>query len=70
MSNITKTNPLPAIELWDTITLAEHLSVSPSLIEKARCTGSLNIPFVRIGKAVRYPAHIVSAWVERNLVKE
>ena len=70
MSNITKTTPLPTIELWDTATLAEHLSVSSSLIEKARCTGTLNIPFVRIGKAVRYPAKSVSEWVEQNLVKQ
>jgi hypothetical protein len=60
----------PTVELWSTETLAERLSVSPSLIEKARCTGSLDIPFVRIGRVVRYPAHTVSAWVERNLVKE
>jgi len=70
MSIITKPNPMPTIEMWDTVTLAEHLSVSPSLIEKARCTGSLNIPFVRIGKSVRYPAHMVSIWVEQNLVKQ
>jgi hypothetical protein len=40
------------------------------MIEKARCTRTLNIPFVRIGKAVRYPACLVCKWVEQNLVKE
>jgi hypothetical protein len=65
-----KTAPAPTVELWSTETLAEHLSVSPSLIEKARCTGSLNIPFLRIGKAVRYPVKSVSEWVEQNLVKQ
>jgi predicted DNA-binding transcriptional regulator AlpA len=79
MSIITNTDPLEkreptpdvnAFELWDTATLAQRLSVSRSLIEKSRSTGSLNIPFVRIGKAVRYPANSVSAWVEQNLVKE
>jgi hypothetical protein len=60
----------PVIEMWDTPTLASKLHVSESQLEKSRSTGTLSIPFVRIGKSVRYPAHLVAEWVEQNLVKE
>jgi hypothetical protein len=68
--HMIKTTLAPTVELWSTETLAEHLSVSASLIEKARCTGSLDIPFIRIGRVVRYPASSVSEWISQKLVKE
>jgi hypothetical protein len=69
MSTIPK-SATPTIELFDTATLASKLNVSESQLEKARSNRSLDIPFVRIGKSVRYPAHAVADWVEQNLVKE
>jgi hypothetical protein len=56
--------------MFDTATLASKLNVSESQLEKARCKGSLKVPFVRIGKSVRYPAQAVAEWVKSNLVTE
>lgn len=69
MSTITKSGTL-TIEMFDTATLASKLNVSESQLEKARCKGSLKVPFVRIGKSVRYPAQAVAEWVKSNLVTE
>jgi excisionase family DNA binding protein len=69
MSTIAK-SASPTIELFDTATLASKLNVSESQLEKARSNHSLDIPFIRIGKNVRYPASAVAEWVEQNLVKE
>ena len=69
MPTITKSEIL-AIEMYDTATLASKLNVSESQLEKSRCNRSLNIPFVRIGKSVRYPAQAVAEWIDANMVRE
>jgi hypothetical protein len=69
MSTIQK-SATPTIEMYDTAMLASKLNVSESQLEKSRCNGTLSIPFVRIGKSVRYPAHAVAEWVESNLVRQ
>ena len=56
-------------EFLTTEQLAERLKVSPSLIEKSRCTGSLSIPYLYVGKCVRYPISSLDNWVSENLVK-
>jgi hypothetical protein len=70
MSPITKTET-PVIEMYDTPMLASILKVSESQLEKARSNDNEpRIPFVRIGKSVRYPAQAVAAWIDANLVRQ
>lgn len=55
-------------EFLTTEQLAARLAVSPSLLEKARCTRSLNIPYIHVGKSIRYPVRQLDNWVSENLV--
>lgn len=70
METISKSLP-PAIEMYDTPTLASKLMVSESQLEKARSNNTEpRIPYVLLGKSVRYPASAVAEWVESNLVRQ
>jgi hypothetical protein len=43
------------------------LRIAPQTLEKARSTGlGPQIPFVKVGRAVRYAREDVRAWVETN----
>jgi excisionase family DNA binding protein len=45
--------------------VAAILRIAPQTLEKARSTGlGPQIPFVKVGRAVRYASNDVSAWVE------
>ncbi|WP_370662157.1 helix-turn-helix domain-containing protein [Massilia timonae] len=47
--------------------VASMLRIAPQTLEKARSTGlGPQIPFVRVGRAVRYASDDVAAWVESN----
>jgi excisionase family DNA binding protein len=43
------------------------LRIAPQTLEKARSTGlGPQIPFVKVGRAVRYATDDVAAWIESN----
>lgn len=45
--------------------VATMLRIAPQTLEKGRCTGlGPQIPFVKVGRAVRYATEDVRAWVE------
>ena len=45
--------------------VAAMLRIAPQTLEKARSTGlGPQIPFVKVGRAVRYAGEDVCAWVE------
>jgi excisionase family DNA binding protein len=45
--------------------VAAMLRIAPQTLEKARSTGlGPQIPFVKVGRAVRYASGDVAAWVE------
>ncbi|MDN4055691.1 MULTISPECIES: helix-turn-helix domain-containing protein [unclassified Massilia] len=47
--------------------VASLLRIAPQTLEKARSTGlGPQIPFVKVGRAVRYACEDVRAWVETN----
>lgn len=47
--------------------VAAMLRIAPQTLEKARSTGlGPQIPFVKVGRAVRYAIVDVRAWVESN----
>ena len=49
--------------LLDTSQAAERLGVSEALLNKDRVSGKLGIPFVRIGKSVRYDEADLETWI-------
>lgn len=59
----TTTVPL----LWNQKQTAEYLGVSQKWLERDRWAGA-SIPFVKIGKHVRYRAEDVHAYVERQTI--
>lgn len=50
-------------ELLDEKQAAEHLTVSPGTLSVWRSTGRYNLPFVKIGRMVRYRLTDLDAWV-------
>jgi len=41
-------------ELIDEIAAAAHITVAPATLRVWRCTGRYNLPFVKVGRLVRY----------------
>jgi len=52
--------------LMDTAMLATFLNIPKSTISKWRSTGEVNIPFSKIGNAVRYDLDEVKQWLKDN----
>ena len=51
-------------ELLDEKQAAEHLTVSPGTLSVWRSTGRYNLPFVKVGRMVRYRLTDLNAWLE------
>jgi len=51
-------------DLLDENQAAEFLTVSPGTLSVWRCTGRYSIPFVKIGRMVRYRQSDLTAWME------
>ncbi len=51
-------------ELLDEKQAAEHLTVSPGTLSVWRSTGRYNLPFVKVGRMVRYRLTDLDAWLE------
>ena len=51
-------------ELLDEKQAAEHLTVSPGTLSVWRSTGRYNLPFVKVGRMVRYRLSDLDAWLE------
>ena len=45
---------------------AERINIPFRTMSKARSTGHPAIPFIRIGKTIRYDPLAVDAWLEKN----
>lgn len=50
-------------ELLDEKQAAEHLTVSPGTLSVWRSTGRYNLPFVKVGRMVRYRLSDLDAWL-------
>lgn len=50
-------------ELLDENQAAEHLTVSPGTLSVWRSTGRYNLPFVKVGRMVRYRLSDLDAWL-------
>ena len=51
-------------QLLDERAAAAHLSVSPGTLSVWRSTGRYGIPFLKIGRSVRYRLADLEAWIE------
>lgn len=58
----------PVPELMKTEQAANFIAVTPATLTTWRCTRKNRIPFVRIGRAVRYRRSDLLAYIERNTV--
>lgn len=58
------------IGLITTPAAAAVLGVSQQFLEQDRLTRRHGIPFVRVGRAIRYRQVDLDTWVERNIVGE
>lgn len=55
-------------ELLDTSPAAEHIGVKPHTLEIWRCTGRYDLPFVRVGRKIKYRRSDLDAWLESRTV--
>ena len=51
-------------DLLDNVSAAELLEVTPGTLAVWRCTGRYNLPFIKIGRKVRYRRSDLDAWLE------
>lgn len=55
---------IPGSCLLDNKTTAEVLGVSPATLDIWRCTGRYGLPFIKVGRKVRYKAEDIRAFLE------
>lgn len=51
-------------ELLDEFSAAAVLAVTPGTLAVWRCTGRYNLPFIKIGRKVRYRRTDLDAWLD------
>lgn len=66
---MTQTTQLALLEvLLDTQGAAKILNIPAKTITKWRSTGENDIPYIRIGRAIRYKPSDLIAYIERHTV--
>lgn len=55
-------------ELFDNAPAAEYLGVKPHTLEIWRCTGRYGLPFVRVGRRIKYRRADLDAWLASRTV--
>ena len=60
ISRLVERNP----RLLDEKQAAVHLTVSPGTLSVWRSTGRYNLPFVKVGRMVRYRLSDLDAWLD------
>jgi excisionase family DNA binding protein len=53
-------------DLLTTEEAAGYLNTSKATLETWRCTKAVNLPFVRLGRAVRYRRSELDRWLQQN----
>ena len=54
-------------ELLDDKAAAAYLSLSPGTLSVWRSTGRYNLPFLKVGRLVRYRRADLDAWLEKRV---
>lgn len=47
---------------------AEYLGVAVQTLSKWRCTGEQNIPYIRVGRSIRYRLEALEQWLQDRTV--
>lgn len=68
-ASVRRTSVLPALGgLLVTVQAAEYLGLKPKTLVKDRCTREIGIPFVKLGKSVRYRMADLEKFVSDRVV--
>lgn len=63
------TETLPAVDyLLTTSEAARLLGLPPQTLVNWRCTGRYPLPFIRVGRLIRYRVTDLNSWIENNVV--
>jgi excisionase family DNA binding protein len=54
----------PNRDLLDESEAAEYLDLAPGTLSVWRCTGRYSVPFLKIGRNIRYRRAALDAWLE------
>lgn len=57
---------IAASGIIDTDATAAYISVTPKTLIHWRCTGSVDLPFIKVGRAVRYRVSDIEEWLTKN----
>lgn len=60
------TKASPATELLDETAAAKHLSIAPATLRIWRCTGRYPLPYIKVGRCVRYRAGDLDAFLQQR----
>jgi len=55
---------IQSVQLFNEQQAAEHLSIAPGTLSVWRSTGRYKIPFIKVGRNVRYSRDALDAWLE------
>lgn len=64
MATQAEQHPAP---LLDEQQAAQHLNVSPGTLSVWRSTGRYSLPFVKVGRRVRYRLADLDAWIQERV---
>jgi excisionase family DNA binding protein len=67
-SDIINLITLKNIELFDSDQAANYIGVTPGTLEVWRCTKRYHIPFIKVGRLVRYRKSELDTFLERRTI--
>lgn len=65
--NPSVTSKATAHPLLDENAVANKLGVSPATLQAWRCTGRVYLPFIKVGRLVRYRQEDIDAFIAANM---
>lgn len=68
MENVSNSAGKHRPQMLHTTEAAEYLNVTPHTLEVWRCTGRHKLPFVKVGRLVRYRVADLDAWLASRTV--
>ena len=68
LANTTNLSPFKRPELFTSEQAAAYLGVSPGTLEVWRCTKRYHIPFIKVGRLVRYRKSDLDSFLDRRTV--
>lgn len=57
-------------ELYSRSEVAKYLGLSEATLETWACTGRYNLPFIKVGRLVRYRKSDIDSWLQKRTTGE